>query len=211
MHWRRKWQPTPVFLLGESQGWQSLRGCRLWGHTESDTTEATLQQQGHIWCTSSVQYKCTSQHSVQYTAHGPLQCTSDVQSCAHSSIQLSVQCSIYHVCLVYRPIYTPVYTALYTPVYVQCFCACFLHVHKLLWLASSHSCKKWQGANSPQFQRWKEKRNKIKWTEHWIAWPWIQVSDVPEFSCSGPYEQLSKHQEFCQLIVKPLIALYWWQ
>ena len=37
MHWRRKWQPTPVFLPGESQG----RGCLQWGHTESDTTEAT--------------------------------------------------------------------------------------------------------------------------------------------------------------------------
>ena len=32
MHWRRKWQPTPVFLPGESQGWWSLVGCRLWGH-----------------------------------------------------------------------------------------------------------------------------------------------------------------------------------
>ena len=41
MHWRRKWQPTPVFLPGESQGWGSLVGCCLWGHTESDTTEAT--------------------------------------------------------------------------------------------------------------------------------------------------------------------------
>ena len=41
MHWRRKWQPTPVFLPGESQGWGSLVGCRLWGHTESDTTEVT--------------------------------------------------------------------------------------------------------------------------------------------------------------------------
>ena len=41
MHWRRKWQPTPVFLPGESQGWGSLVGCRLWGLTESDTTEAT--------------------------------------------------------------------------------------------------------------------------------------------------------------------------
>ena len=41
MHWRRKWQPTPVFLPGESQGRRSLMGCRLWGLTESDTTEAT--------------------------------------------------------------------------------------------------------------------------------------------------------------------------
>ena len=37
---RRKWRPTPVFLPGES-----LVGCRLWGRTESDTTEATQQQQ----------------------------------------------------------------------------------------------------------------------------------------------------------------------
>ena len=41
MHWRRKWQPTPVFLPGESQGRRGLVGCRLWGHTESDTTEVT--------------------------------------------------------------------------------------------------------------------------------------------------------------------------
>ena len=44
MNWRRKWQPTPVFLPGESQGWGSLVGCRLWGRTESDTTEVTEQQ-----------------------------------------------------------------------------------------------------------------------------------------------------------------------
>ena len=41
IHCRRKWQPTPVFLPGESQGRGSLVGCRLWGRTESDTTEAT--------------------------------------------------------------------------------------------------------------------------------------------------------------------------
>ena len=43
MHWRRKWQPTPVFLPGESQGWGSLVGCRLWGRTESDKTDTTQQ------------------------------------------------------------------------------------------------------------------------------------------------------------------------
>ena len=41
MHRRQKWQPTPVFLPGESQGRGSLVGCRLWGRAESDTTEAT--------------------------------------------------------------------------------------------------------------------------------------------------------------------------
>ena len=39
LFWRRKWQPTPVFWPGEFQGWRSLVGCCLWGHTESDTTE----------------------------------------------------------------------------------------------------------------------------------------------------------------------------
>ena len=37
MHWRRRWQPTPVFLPGESQGCGSLVGCRLWGCIELDT------------------------------------------------------------------------------------------------------------------------------------------------------------------------------
>ena len=41
MHWRRKWQPTPVFLPGEFQGWRSLVGCHPWGRTELDTTETT--------------------------------------------------------------------------------------------------------------------------------------------------------------------------
>ena len=41
VHWRRKWQPTPVFLPGESQGRGSLVGYRLWGHTELDMTDAT--------------------------------------------------------------------------------------------------------------------------------------------------------------------------
>ena len=39
--WRRQWQPTPVLSPGESQGQGSVVGCRLWGRTESDTTEVT--------------------------------------------------------------------------------------------------------------------------------------------------------------------------
>ena len=39
MHWRRKWQPTPVFLPEESQGQGSLVGCRLWGRTELDWSD----------------------------------------------------------------------------------------------------------------------------------------------------------------------------
>ena len=36
---RREWQPTPVFLPGESQGQRGLAGYSAWGHTELDTTE----------------------------------------------------------------------------------------------------------------------------------------------------------------------------
>ena len=39
--WRRQWHPPPVLLPGESQGWGSLVGCRLWCRTELDTTEVT--------------------------------------------------------------------------------------------------------------------------------------------------------------------------
>ena len=54
MHWRRTWQSTPVFLPGESRGRGSLVGCRLWGRTESDTTEATQQQQQQQLLTTAV-------------------------------------------------------------------------------------------------------------------------------------------------------------
>ena len=64
-YWRRKWQPTPAFLPGESQGRQSLVGCCLWGRTESDTTEVTQQQQqyhlredvSYIFLKESVKHK----------------------------------------------------------------------------------------------------------------------------------------------------------
>ena len=45
MHWRRKWQPTPMFLPGESQGRGGMVDCHRWGCTESDTTDVTYQSQ----------------------------------------------------------------------------------------------------------------------------------------------------------------------
>ena len=39
--WRRKWQPTPVFLLGKTQGQRSLAGYSPWGHKELNTTKVT--------------------------------------------------------------------------------------------------------------------------------------------------------------------------
>ena len=54
MHWRRKWQPTPVFLPGESQGQRSLMGCRLWGshrvgHNWSDLAAAAVCVRKPCW------------------------------------------------------------------------------------------------------------------------------------------------------------------
>ena len=37
--WRRKWQPTPVFLSGKSHEWRRLAGYSPWGLKEYDTTE----------------------------------------------------------------------------------------------------------------------------------------------------------------------------
>ena len=48
MHWRRKWQPTPVFLPGESQRRGSLVSYHLWGHIESDMTEVTQHSIAYI-------------------------------------------------------------------------------------------------------------------------------------------------------------------
>ena len=42
--WRRKWQPTPVFLPGKSHGWRNLVGYSPWGPKELDMTE-----QLHTW------------------------------------------------------------------------------------------------------------------------------------------------------------------
>ena len=61
LHWRRKWQPTPVFLPGESQGRGSLVGCRLWGRTEWDTTEWLSSSSGgrrQSWTRGFKHYAC---------------------------------------------------------------------------------------------------------------------------------------------------------
>ena len=49
-HWRRNWQPTPVFLPWKSQGWGSLVGCRLWvGHDWSDLAAAAAAAHRIKW------------------------------------------------------------------------------------------------------------------------------------------------------------------
>ena len=57
MHWRRKWQPTPVFLPGESQGRRSLVGCRLWGCTESDTLKRLSSSSSRGTLVTSASFK----------------------------------------------------------------------------------------------------------------------------------------------------------
>ena len=49
MYWRRKWQPTPVFLPGVSQGQGSLVGCHLWGVTQSRTRLKWLSSSSYSW------------------------------------------------------------------------------------------------------------------------------------------------------------------
>ena len=68
MLWIRKWQPTPVCLPGESQGRGSLVGCRLWGRTESDTTESTEQQQQ---LPQEGEPKCTAQITIAQDSLSP--------------------------------------------------------------------------------------------------------------------------------------------
>ena len=46
--WRRAWQPTPVFLHGESYGQRSLAGYSPWGHKGSDTTERLNSNKGIV-------------------------------------------------------------------------------------------------------------------------------------------------------------------
>ena len=50
-HWRRKWQPTPVFLPGEFHGQRSLKGYSSWGGKESDRTERLSYgfSSSHVW------------------------------------------------------------------------------------------------------------------------------------------------------------------
>jgi len=45
--WRRVWQPTPVYLPGESHGQRSLEGYSPWGHKESDTTQVREHARMH--------------------------------------------------------------------------------------------------------------------------------------------------------------------
>ena len=57
MHWRRKWQPTPVFLPGESHGWGSLVGC-VYGVTQSRTRLKRLGGSSHVLPVLLISERC---------------------------------------------------------------------------------------------------------------------------------------------------------
>ena len=69
--WRRKWQPSPVFLFGESHGQRSLEGYSPWGHKESVTkwldwvTEHAFMQTN----VTSTKYKWKNKHLVWASQH----------------------------------------------------------------------------------------------------------------------------------------------
>ena len=73
MHWRRKWQPSPVFLPGESQGPWSLVGCHLWV-AQSRTRQKRLSSSSSskVWgCIQQdvEEHKRLKQAVSQHTAH----------------------------------------------------------------------------------------------------------------------------------------------
>ena len=73
--WRRKWQPIPVFLLGDSHGQRSPAGYSLWGYKELDMTEwliLSLLKKILIyfnWRLITLQY-CGFSHTLTWVSHG---------------------------------------------------------------------------------------------------------------------------------------------
>ena len=91
--WRRKWQPTPVFLPGKFHGQRSLAGYRPWGRTESDRAE----QQG--WGTQArtrwdtpLQGRTLAAASGPATRAGPF--STSLSHRTHSSASLRQNCLI---------------------------------------------------------------------------------------------------------------------
>ena len=95
--WRREWQPTPVFMPREYHGQRSLVGYSPWGHTESDTTEATQHTRTH---TSLLGLLPTPQSYPSRLSQSP-QLSSLCYTAA--SPQLSVLHMVVYTCQYYSP------------------------------------------------------------------------------------------------------------
>ena len=69
MHWRRKWQPTPVFLPGESQGWEAWWAA-IYGVAQS-WTRLTRLSSSSTNLSSSISNTMKDSHLAQITSHHP--------------------------------------------------------------------------------------------------------------------------------------------
>ena len=69
--WRKAWQPTSVFLPGESHGQRSLVGYSPYGRKESDTTEVT--QHAHTHATVQASYRTLNCSTQQQTSRSLLE------------------------------------------------------------------------------------------------------------------------------------------
>ena len=79
--WRRKWQPTPVFLPGESHGQRSLAGYSPWGRKKSDTTERVHFTSLHCHITCLLRNLYAGQEATFRTGHGTMDCFKIGKSC----------------------------------------------------------------------------------------------------------------------------------
>ena len=78
--WRRKWQPTPVFLPRKSHGQRSLIGYSPWGHKESDMTVWLHFQ---FQCQWSCYYSISNLHSL-FTSDSYLFSKNFCSYCGHT-------------------------------------------------------------------------------------------------------------------------------
>ena len=133
----RKWQPTPVFLPGESQGQGSLVGCCLWGRTESDTTEATQQPQQHVGCIDI--YNCYvfildwSLH--HYVVSFLTSCNLLYFEVYLSDMRIATPASAYHLHGIY--IFHPLTLSIYVSLGLKCI-SCRQHIYgSCFWIHSA--------------------------------------------------------------------------
>ena len=155
-------------------------------HRSMYSVQNTVQPSTHQ-CTPSVQPSVQCHvHSTVWSVHSP------VYSAQCSVCPVYVQCTAKYILQFVSSTQSSVCPA-YSAVYIQCTSSVsvtLLHVHKILWMAFRVILTR-NGKNQivNRFKEGRIKGTKFKWTENWIAWHWIQVSDVPEFSWSRPHEQ----------------------